>query len=191
MENLINLPQVQAMSSHTEFYRVSTLVLASFHTIGQGISIAASITSYLYLWDCGEYGCDFEFLQKFIVLYLGAFALSNILGAWADVFHIWVTLDSSAQNLIRLKEIPIIVAGYAPLILNISFILVSLLEIFLYAGYGIFDDYMSKTITFDSWEGLIDRQLFTILVLMSLLLPHFSQLAQSFLFTLYLNDLTS
>ena len=113
-----------------------------------------------------------------------------MLGAWADIFHIWVTLDSAAQNMIKQKEIPIIVAGYTPLILNISFILVSVIEIFLYAGYGIFDDYMSKTITFDSWEGLVDRQLFSILVLVSLLWPHFTQLPQSFLFTLYLNDLT-
>ena len=96
MENLINLPQVQAISSYTEFYRVSTLVLASLHKIGNGVSLTASIISYLFLWDCGEYGCDFELLQKFIVLYLGAFALSGLLGAWADFFHIWVTIDTSA-----------------------------------------------------------------------------------------------
>ena len=158
--------------------------------VGHGVSLAASIASYIYLWDCGEYGCDYEFLQKFIVLYLGAYALSSILGAWADIFHIWVTLDSSAQNLIKQREIPIIVASYTPLILNISFIIVSSIEIFLFAGYGVFDDYMSKTITFNSWNGLIDRQLFTMLVLFSLLLPHSSQLVQSLLFALFVNDLT-
>ena len=157
MENLINLPQVQAISSFTDFYRISTLVLATFHTLGHGVSIAATIVAYIYLWDCEEGGCQFEFLEKFIVLYLGAFTLSGLLGSWADVMNIWVTLDSSAQNMLRQKNVPMIVAGYTPLILNISFIVVSLIEIFMYAGYGLFDDILSNNLEFNSWYGLIDR----------------------------------
>ncbi len=57
--------------------------------------------------------------------------------------------------------------------------------------YGIFDDFLSNDIAYIGWSSLIDKQLFTMLVLFSLLQPHFSQLIQSTTFSLYLNNLTS
>ena len=90
------------VSTAAEIFKYLALTGGILRSIGHIIGLASSIGTYLMVSDCFEYpgSCSFDGLQKFIFFYVSAFFVSDMIGAPIDIFHLWATIDPTAEQLL-------------------------------------------------------------------------------------------